>query len=272
MEKERDLIYYIQCGVITDYWKNGKKGDIIDINNNYVFRFRKYKQSNIPLLYNKNESKLPIIARGFIAYYIKNYGYKSPRDCFQEYYLYKLQLYKNESYKRLNESDGDLIAHKYRIDFFINKHLKEETKSMELSKKLLYFLGDWTVFHVARDYLKYIEANKHIINAIKKYPIDFVKRKNKYIDFRKAIYYLKYGYVISCNESDWYCRFLILYNKRVYDVKFNFKGQNNINYIKNNKFIDICDLRFTEWNEIKLNNVEILSNNWWLLDYKINEI
>jgi len=123
------LIAYVK-NEISCTWTNGSDGMFRYSDNNYLYGFCK-KTKELQLLI--TETELPVIACGFVAYLIHNFG-DSTEDIFSGYL--NTQMYR---YETLHNSDPDVLSRSLRAEFF-SAYENYEKSLITQSKKIFEFL------------------------------------------------------------------------------------------------------------------------------------
>jgi hypothetical protein len=108
---------YLNCGC----WANGKSGGFIYFDNNCLYRFRETDKDCKGYLQSDQEvAKSAILACGFIAWVIKNWG-KDVQIIYSSYLQIRLNEYKNEHGKDADAFKRDLVC-----EFYMQYRAKEE--------------------------------------------------------------------------------------------------------------------------------------------------
>ncbi|MDR3350216.1 MAG: hypothetical protein LBN98_01035 [Prevotellaceae bacterium] len=135
---KRDLIEYIARQVHT-YWKNGKVGFFMDMDNNYLLRFRETDETAKHYLIGDSHTEelraLPILACGFVGWLIKHWG-NDVQATNEEYLLIRLKMYSDE---HRNDDDADL--RNLEEEFYSTYKAKEE-QWVKQSEAIFEYLPD----------------------------------------------------------------------------------------------------------------------------------
>ena len=94
----------ISCNITT--WENGKRGYIKDVENNYIYRFVECPDDDWDL-HSGEENKQPIVAVGFIAWYLHHRG-EDTAKMFNDYYNARLNQYKEKHRADADACERDL--------------------------------------------------------------------------------------------------------------------------------------------------------------------
>ncbi len=149
-------------------WANQSVGAIDDLENNNVLRFidyyYKYGVGEEGFVLEKihhtidEELMCPIVAEGFIVFWIKNRKQKGTKQIFDEYYSLSQQRYEKD-----NEKAPDVWNRKLQLEF-CERHPNCEQKRIKLSERLFPYLrqeDSATLKIISENYLEYAQSRKN---------------------------------------------------------------------------------------------------------------
>lgn len=158
--------------IITDRWKNGKVGKIVDILGDGNYRFVDYfidVNSEFRERYRSIEEELlcPVIATGIIGYWLNNKDSQGIKKMFEGYFNLKCNYYVKQ-----HEGDDDAWERDLKKEFTLRKHIPSEKDDIKISENIFEYLTDddnKKVKRVAENYLKYARAKRKKL-CLPKYP------------------------------------------------------------------------------------------------------
>ena len=165
-------------GIITK-WQNGQIGEIVDLQNNLIYRFIDYEiDSNGNVWQNhlteESERCCPIVATGFVAYWLHHRKEMKTKDLFEGYYNCCLK-----AYEQAHESDADAHHRDLKKEFTIKHHIQAERRCIEQSKAISAYLTDpenKIVQDFIKNYLKFARDKRWNLWSAK-YPQNMLTEK-----------------------------------------------------------------------------------------------
>lgn len=123
--------------ILTDKWKNGKVGEIVDVIGDGVYRFVDYlidKSGEIRkrCLSEEDEMACPIVASGIVAYWFRQRDNMGTKKIFDSYYNMKMA-----SYEKTHECDEDAWNRDLKREFACHSHISTEKKRSKYRKQYL---------------------------------------------------------------------------------------------------------------------------------------
>ena len=162
---------YINNAIITDFWRTGQTGAIVDVDGNNVYRFIDYINDNgvIRQTYHNEEElkQKPIVAIGFVGFWLDNRNCLGTKVLFEQYY----QLSKDE-YIHVHESDDDAWDRDLEKEFICLHHLKEERKFIKDSEAIFPYVTESDrdkIKSISENYIKFVRAKRKTLYP-PKYP------------------------------------------------------------------------------------------------------
>lgn len=146
---------------IIDYWQTNQTGAIVELHNN-VFYFVDYLNDKGILrekhLSEEAELSCPIVAVGFVAYWLKMYDSIGVKEIFDNYFALCLRTYELE-----HQSDADAWERDLVEEFTCRWHLSAEKKYMKDSEAIYPFLTSSDVARIKEinaSYLRYVRKKR----------------------------------------------------------------------------------------------------------------
>lgn len=147
--------------IITDEWLTGQRGEIVDLQGNYVFRFIDYADS--PELREKHiteESQFacPIIACGLVGYWLHKKDDEGTKAIFEGYYALRLK-----DYEKAHECDDDAWDRDFKKEFVCRYHIPCEKKQIKASEALFAYITESDqkkVKSITENYLKFARTKR----------------------------------------------------------------------------------------------------------------
>lgn len=157
---------------ITDKWKNGEAGEIIDIANDGNYRFVDYviEDDDIKKRYISKEEEIqncPVIATGIVGYWLHNRNKFAIKSLFESYYSLKMSQYEKE-----HENDNDAWNRDLKKEFALRYHIPTEKKAIHSSKAIFDFLPEediQKIENITKNYLQFIRFKRKIL-CLPQYP------------------------------------------------------------------------------------------------------
>lgn len=153
------------CSCITDKWKNGEVGEIVDIIGDGSYRFVDYAIEGdvIKKCYVSKEEELncPIIATGIVGYWLHNRDKFTIKPLFESYYSLKMSQYEKE-----HENDNDAWNRDLKKEFALCYHIPTEKKAIHSSEAIFKFLKEEDVQkirNITKNYLLFIRFKRKIL-------------------------------------------------------------------------------------------------------------
>ena len=180
-------------GIITK-WENDQVGEIVDLQNNCIYRFISYTvdaKGNAWINFVTKEELLacPIVASGIIAYWLRHRHEMCVSDLFESYYNLCLT-----TYKQTHGMDVDAWKRDLSREFTFEHHISTEKKRIEQSKAIFAYLSasdNVYMQNVANNYLEFVREQHR-----KKLQSCYIE-KNRYIG-PFLDYYLENGPAWHC--------------------------------------------------------------------------
>lgn len=168
---ERISVSYSQA-IITDRWKNGKVGKIVDITRNGNYRFVDYLTdiNGLPKIRHRSieeELLCPVIATGIIGYWLHNKDSQGIKNLFDRYFTLKCA-----QYEKLHEGDDDAWVRDLKNEFILREHIPSEKDAIKTSEFIFEYLTEEDnkrIKRVAENYLKYARAKRKELRLLE-YP------------------------------------------------------------------------------------------------------
>jgi hypothetical protein len=157
---EKPLIDFIQSGMISNRWANGKAGEFKDrddncqysfyeyedFDDNCLYRFYKFDEA-IRSLHRKPEQKnFPVLTCGFVGWLIKHWG-TDTQTIYSGYLRTTLYQYETE-----HKTDADVLRRDLEREFYDQYRAKEE-QWVKQSEGIFDFISDWEV-NLINDYVQ----------------------------------------------------------------------------------------------------------------------
>ncbi|MDR0725458.1 MAG: hypothetical protein LBF59_05555 [Prevotellaceae bacterium] len=152
--EERDLIKFVSDRTITNYWKNGRAGKFVDINNNCQYRFLETTTDcarwlvspyNYPAI-----QELPIMACGFVAWLIKHWG-EDTTKIYSEYLQVKLN-----QYQAAHRNDADVFKRDLEREFY-DQYRANEEQWIKQSESIFEFISEREINQIKQYVQHYFE-------------------------------------------------------------------------------------------------------------------
>lgn len=149
--------------IITDRWKNGKVGKIVDISRNGNYRFVDCLTdiNGRPMICHRSieeELLCPVIATGIIGYWLHNKDSQGIKKIFDGYFTLK-----RAQYEKLHEGDDDAWERDLNKEFILREHIPSEKDAIKTSEFIFEYLTEEDnkrIKRVAENYLKYARAKR----------------------------------------------------------------------------------------------------------------
>jgi Leucine-rich repeat (LRR) protein len=263
---ENELIFAMQnvFAISNQEWENGKFGkfEFDDENKWYKFIECHHINGGWKTLYSRfNPQDYPIIAKGFIAFFIKNFNgdeIKTETDYYEKYYNPSLTEYKRREGKKLGASKKNLDAEFYTL------HVEEEKENVKQSAELYEYLTpkeNNLIKGFTDGYFEHIEQFKSIYTV----PKEILELEKIYgIKLRE----------ISLEKFSWETRNTYALNSNGEITDLNLRG-NQISEIKGLEMLENLQTLYLAGNQIsEIKGLETLGNlkNLYLSENQISEI
>ena len=151
---------------ITDRWKNGKTGSIVDLKGDYVYRFVDYivAGESVREKYKNDEEKMscPIVACGIVGYWLKHHDTMGNKGLFESYYDIHLK-----AYERKHGRDDDAWERNLTKEFSSKIHIVEEKRRIKVSEAIFDYLPDsdcQKILSITQSYQKFARAKRKELN------------------------------------------------------------------------------------------------------------
>lgn len=147
--------------IITDAWISGQIGKIVDIDGDYVYRFIEYENDgDLRIKHIKEDDKLsyPIVATGFVGYWLHFNGNLGLRNLFESYYEFRLR-----EYEKVHEADEDVWNRDLQKEFVCSYHIPLEKKLIKASEAIFAYVttnDKNKINNVSTNYLKFVRAKR----------------------------------------------------------------------------------------------------------------
>lgn len=147
--------------IITDAWISGQIGKIVDIDGDYVYRFIEYENDgDLRIKHIKEDDKLsyPIVATGFVGYWLHFNGNLGLRNLFESYYEFRLR-----EYEKVHEADEDVWNRDLQKEFVCSYHIPLEKKLIKASEAIFAYVttnDKNKINNVTTNYLKFVRAKR----------------------------------------------------------------------------------------------------------------
>ena len=126
--------------IITDAWKTGQTGEIVDIKGDYVFRFIDFiDNGELRHKHTTEESKLtcPIVATGLVGFWLHRKDDIGIKDIFEAYFKFRL-----EQYVSAHKNDDDAWERDLQKEFICHHHIPSEKNLIKESKALFAYITE----------------------------------------------------------------------------------------------------------------------------------
>lgn len=146
---------------ITDAWLTGQTGEIVDLKGDCIFRFVDYDtEGELRIKHIKEESQLscPIVACGFVGYWLHKKDIEGTKAIFDGYYELCLKNYEKE-----HECDDDAWERDLKKEFVCRHHVPTEKKKIKASETLFPYITESDkkkVKSIMANYLKYANSKR----------------------------------------------------------------------------------------------------------------
>lgn len=147
--------------IITDAWKTGQTGEIVDIKGDYVFRFIDFiDNGELRHKHTTEESKLtcPIVATGLVGFWLHRKDDIGIKDIFEAYFKFRL-----EQYVSAHKNDDDAWERDLQKEFICHHHIPSEKNLIKESKALFAYITESDqkkLMSVSSNYLKFARAKR----------------------------------------------------------------------------------------------------------------
>ncbi|MDD6079427.1 MAG: hypothetical protein PUC85_04550 [bacterium] len=155
-------------GVITK-WQNGQIGEIIDLQGNCVYRFIDYETDSNGNVWKKHlteESELscPIVAAGFVGYWLHHKNKFETQVIFENYYTIRLQ-----QYEKRHAFDPDVWKRDLKKEFAYKWYILTEKRWIKNSESIFPYLTDYDkekIQIISNEYIGFMrEKKKEILQS-----------------------------------------------------------------------------------------------------------
>ncbi|MBE6249409.1 MAG: hypothetical protein E7106_09195 [Prevotella sp.] len=146
---------------ITDAWLTGQTGEIVDLKGDCIFRFVDYDtEGELRIKYITEESQLscPIVACGFVGYWLHKKDTEGTKAIFDGYYELCLK-----NYEKAHECDDDAWERDLKKEFVCRHHVPTEKKKIKASEALFPYITESDqkkVKSIMANYLKYANSKR----------------------------------------------------------------------------------------------------------------
>ena len=146
---------------ITDAWLTGQTGEIVDLKGDCVFRFIDYDtEGELRIKHTTEESQLscPIVACGFVGYWLHKKDSEGTKAIFDGYYELCLK-----NYEKAHECDDDAWERDLKKEFVCRHHVPTEKKWIKASEALFLYITESDqrkVKSIMANYLKYARSKR----------------------------------------------------------------------------------------------------------------
>lgn len=152
-------------GVITK-WQNGQIGEIIDLQGNCVYRFIDYETDSNGNVWKKHlteESELscPIVAAGFVGYWLHHKNKFETQVIFENYYTIRLQ-----QYEKRHAFDPDVWKRDLKKEFAYKWYILTEKRWIKNSESIFPYLTDYDkekIQIISNEYIGFMREKKREI-------------------------------------------------------------------------------------------------------------
>lgn len=147
--------------IITDAWKTGQTGEIVDIKGDYVFRFIDFiDNGELRHKHTTEGSKLtcPIVATGLVGFWLHRKDDIGIKDIFEAYFKFRL-----EQYVSAHKNDDDAWERDLQKEFICHHHIPSEKNLIKESKALFAYITESDqkkLMSVSSNYLKFARAKR----------------------------------------------------------------------------------------------------------------
>lgn len=146
--------------ILTDKWLIGQIGVIIDHLDDCNFRYVDYINNDgaasKKYLAEDDELKCPIVACGFVGYWLHKRNELGTKDIFEDYYNLRM----NE-YIKAHECDDDAWERDLNKEFACRRHIPAEKKLIKASEAIYLYIPDTDqkkITNIAKNYIKFARA------------------------------------------------------------------------------------------------------------------
>ena len=146
---------------ITDAWLTGQTGEIVDLKGDCIFRFVDYDtEGELRIKHITEESQLscPIVACGFVGYWLHKKDTEGTKAIFDGYYELCLK-----NYEKAHECDDDAWERDLKKEFVCRHHVPTEKKKIKASEALFPYITESDqkkVKSIMANYLKYARSKR----------------------------------------------------------------------------------------------------------------
>ena len=152
-------------GVITK-WQNGQVGEIVDLQGNGVYRFIDYETDSNGNVWKKHlteESELscPIVAAGFVGYWLHHKNKFETQVIFENYYTIRLQ-----QYEKRHAFDPDVWKRDLKKEFAYKWYILTEKRWIKNSESIFPYLTDYDkekIQIISNEYIGFMREKKREI-------------------------------------------------------------------------------------------------------------
>lgn len=147
--------------IVTDFWLTGQTGEIVDLKGDCVFRFIDYIDNGEPRekhLTEESQLSCPIVACGFVGYWLHKKDIEGTKAIFDGYYELCLKNYEKE-----HECDDDAWERDLKKEFVCRHHVPTEKKRLKVSEALFPYITESDqkkVKSIMANYLKYANSKR----------------------------------------------------------------------------------------------------------------
>ena len=146
---------------VSDEWRTGQVGKIVDLKDDFFFRFIDYEtEGGLRIKHTTEEGLLscPIVACGLVGYWLHRKDSEGTKAIFDGYYELRLK-----EYEKTHEFDDDAWDRDLKKEFVCRHHVPTEKKWIKESEALLAYITESDqkkVKSIMANYLKYARSKR----------------------------------------------------------------------------------------------------------------
>lgn len=145
--------------IVTDAWLTGQTGKIVDLKNDYIFRFVDFiDNGELRLKHTTKENELncPIVASGIVGFWLHHKDSMGVKAIFESYFNLRLG-----EYIKVHENDDNAWERDLKKEFTCGYHIPLEKQCIKVSDALFAYVTEndkKKVKNLSLNYLKFARA------------------------------------------------------------------------------------------------------------------